>query len=103
MTDRLDRIEAGIDDLLGAAAANEAKLAATDERINKLLEVAEENQQHFEVLRAEAQNSRDEYRALFNDSVAQMERDRLEAARRFDAQQEIIQRLLLGLLDRAKF
>ena len=73
MTERLDRIEAaierntaGIDDLLGACAKNEAKIAemsmATDARINQLLTAISENQQRFEVLRAEAQNDRAESR-----------------------------------------
>ncbi|MEL6856330.1 MAG: hypothetical protein AAFO83_14655, partial [Cyanobacteria bacterium J06607_13] len=56
--------------------------------------------------RAEAQADRDETRRLFNDAVSQMEADRqqveadrAESKRRFDAQQEVIQRLLIELME----
>ena len=110
MTERLDRIEqaiertsANFEDLLGA-------IAITDRQVRDLRGESADAKQRFEVLRAEAHNDREETRRLWNDAVVQMERDRIEAknqanadraenARRFDAQQETIQRLLLAVVD----
>ena len=113
MTERLDRIEASlerseqravkrdedIDTLLGA-------IATTDRQVRDLRGESADAQQRFEVLRAEAQNDRQETRQLFNDAVAQIEIDRrksderfAEALSRIDAGQENIQRLLVELLN----
>ena len=110
MTERLDRIEqavertaSNVDDLLGA-------IAQTDRQVRDLRGESADAKQRFEVLRAEAQNDREETRRLWNDAVVQMERGRTEArerfeaqltesSRRFDAQQETIQRLLLAVVD----
>ena len=83
MTERLDRIEASldrseqratkrgedIDTLLGA-------IATTDRQVRDLRDESADAQQRFEVLRAEAQNDRQETRQLWNDTVTQMETDR---------------------------
>ncbi|MEL6469371.1 MAG: hypothetical protein AAFQ74_06550 [Cyanobacteria bacterium J06623_4] len=113
MSERLDRIEAilertaqrqekqaeDIDTLLGVVATNERK-------VRELTDKSKYNEQLFEVLRAEAQADRDETRRFFNDAVSQMEADRqqveadrAESKRRFDAQQEVIQRLLIELME----
>jgi len=110
MTERLDRIEASIestrsdiDDLLGA-------IAITDRQVRDLRGESADAQQRFETLRLEAQADREEFRQSWNDAVTQMasdraeyrkqaEADRTETARRFDAQQETIQRLLLAIVD----
>ena len=62
MTERLDRIEAAVeqttanvDDLLGA-------IATTDRQVRDLRGESADAQQRFEVLRAEAQNDREESR-----------------------------------------
>ncbi|MGB3788987.1 MAG: hypothetical protein WA949_13330 [Phormidesmis sp.] len=101
MTERLDRIEAAIartssnvDDLLGA-------IAITDRQVRDLRGESADAQQRFEVLRAEAQNDREEYRALFNDAIAEMRRQQTDWQARFDKQQATIERLLLSLLNRA--
>lgn len=110
MTERLDRIEAAIertsgnvDDLLGA-------IAITDRQVQDLRGESADAQQRFETLRLEAQADREEFRQSWNDAVTQMasdraeyrkqaEANRTETARRFDAQQETIQRLLLAIVD----
>ena len=120
MTDRLNRVEGllektaerldqtadqqaknteGIDTLLGVVAKNEAD-------ITKLVVKIDESNDRFEVLRSEAANDRQETRQLFNDAIAQMEINQKEGNRRFDevlnridAQQEVIQRLLVELLN----
>lgn len=88
----------GIDTLLGAIAATEA-------RVQNLTDHAEESNQRFEVLRSEAQADREETQRLWNDAVTQMEADRAESRQKFDetlgridAQQEVIQRLLVELI-----
>ena len=99
-----------IDTLLGAVAATEAL-------VNRVTVKVEGNEKLFETLRAEAQADRQETRNLWNDAVTQMETDRTEAkeraeanrtearaeraehAKRFDAQQEVIQRLLIELVE----
>ncbi|MGB3298664.1 MAG: hypothetical protein WBA76_10380 [Phormidesmis sp.] len=79
MTERLDRIEAllettgqqqakqteDIDTLLGA-------IAQTDRQVRDLRGESVDDKQRFEVLRAEAQNDRQETRQLWNDAVTQM-------------------------------
>ena len=110
MTERLDRIEqavertaSNVDDLLGA-------IAQTGKQVRELREESANDKQRFEVLRAEAKNHREETRRLWNNSVVKIEcdhtktRERFEAqltesSRRFDAQQETIQRLLLAVVD----
>ena len=110
MTDRLDRVEEGIEDLLGAVATTQADVARVTANVDKLVSKADYNDKLFETLRAEAQADREETRRLWNDAVSQMEQDREiarteakadrdENARRFDAQQETIQRLLLAVVD----
>ncbi|MGB7086591.1 MAG: hypothetical protein WBD47_13630 [Phormidesmis sp.] len=88
----------GIDTLLGAIATTEA-------RVQNLTDHAEESNQRFEVLRSEAQADREETQRLWNDAVTQMEADRAESRQKFDetlgridAQQEVIQRLLVELI-----
>lgn len=111
MTERLDRIEqtierttANVEDLLGA-------IAVTDRQVRDLRGESGDAKQRFEVLRAEAKNDRDEYRALFNDAVAQIEKQqkgwqaKFDSQQkgwqdRFDSQQMTIEKLLLSLLDR---
>ncbi|MBE9063469.1 hypothetical protein [cf. Phormidesmis sp. LEGE 11477] len=99
MTERLDRIEAllentqqqlnqtaekqtknteEIDLLLGAVATSEAK-------VDKLIIRAEAADQRFEVLRAEAATDRQEYRQSFNDAIEQMRIDREDAKTQADA------------------
>ena len=117
MTERLDRIEAiletsarqqakqgeDIDTLLGAIATTEAL-------VNRVTVKAEGNELICDTLRAEARADRLETRQLWNDAVTQMETDRTktqkraetdrtENSRRFDAQQEVIQRLLIELVE----
>ncbi|MEL6159614.1 MAG: hypothetical protein AAFR18_10375 [Cyanobacteria bacterium J06627_32] len=106
MSERLDRIEAilervaqqqekqseEIDTLLGVVAANERE-------VRELTDKSKYNEQLFEIIRAEAQADRDETRRLFNDAVSQMEANRAEDRKRFDAQQEVIQRLLVELVE----
>ena len=113
MTERLDRIEAllertaeqqarhgdEIDTLLGAIATTEADVQRTTASVNKLVAKIDESNQRFETLRDEARADRLETRALWNDAVAQMQINREESSRRFDAQQEIIQRLLTELVE----
>ena len=135
MTERLDRIEAALErtgENLKQTTAKQAKntedidtllgaIARTDRQVQDLRGESGDAQQRFEVLRAEAQNDRQETRQLWNDAVTQMERDRAEAreraeadrteareraetdraenAKRFDAQQEVIQRLLIELVE----
>ncbi len=92
-----------IDTLLGAIATTEAN-------VQKLTAKAGYTDELFEVLRAEANADRQETRQMWNDAVTQANTDRAEAkaqanadrdehARRFDAQQETIQRLLLAVVD----
>ena len=118
MTERLDRIEAlvernatGIDDLLGAIAQTDRQVQETGEQVRALRGESADAKQRFEVLRAEAQRDREEYRALFNDAIAQIEQRQEEWSKRFDSQQRewsqkfdnqqaTIERLLLALLDR---
>lgn len=94
---------AGIEDLLGVVATNEATRA-------ELLAKWDESNTRFEALRLEGQRNREEFRQSWNDAIAQMEKDRAQAreradadraenAKRFDAQQEVIQRLLVELVD----
>ncbi len=120
MTERLDRIEAlleGTGENLKQTTAKQAKntedidtllgaIALSEARIEKLVGKAEDTDTLFNTLRAEAQADRQETRRLWNDAVTQMNYDRAEAkadrdehARRFDAQQETIQRLLLAVVD----
>lgn len=99
-----------IDTLLGAIATTEAN-------VQKLTTKATDTDQLFETLRAEARADRQETRQMWNDAVIQMEQDR-EAARasteadrqksdtrfnealnRIDAQQEVIQRLMIELIN----
>lgn len=115
MTERLDRIEAllesagekldqtarqqskqadDIDTLLGA-------IATTDRQVKDLRGESGDAKQRFEVLRAEAKNDREEYRALFNDAIAEIKRQQADWQAKFDSQQAVIERLLLSLLDRA--
>ncbi|MGB3788901.1 MAG: hypothetical protein WA949_12890 [Phormidesmis sp.] len=124
MTDLLDRINAtldrvaiqqerntrDIDTLLGAISTSEVAAREQAARVDRLIANSEETNKRFETLRLEAQADREEFRQSWNDAVTQIERDRIEArnqanadrtehARRFDAQQETIQRLLLAIVD----
>lgn len=113
MTERLDRIEAllertaeqqarhvdEIDTLLGAIAQTDRQVRDTGNRVDALVVKIDESNQRFETLRNEARADRLETRALWNDAVVQMQNDREESSRRFDAQQEVIQRLLIELVE----
>ena len=83
-----------IDTLLGA-------IATTDRQVRDLRGESGDAKQRFEVLRAEAKNDRDEYRALFNDAIAEMEKQQSDWQAKFDSQQAVIERLLLSLLDKS--
>lgn len=113
MSERLDRIEAlleqsaqrqsttdaqiantrdDIETLLGAASSNESACrelraagAQTDARINRLTDRAESNERRFETLLSEARADREETRRLWNDAVTQMEADRSAAKAQADA------------------
>ena len=125
MSERLGRIEASleraeqraekrdedIDTLLGAIASTDKQVQETGEQVRELRGENADAKQRFEVLRAEAQRDREEYRALFNDAIAQIEQRQEEWSKRFDSQQRewsqkfdnqqaTIERLLLALLDR---
>ena len=107
MTERLDRIEAlvgrnaeGIDTLLGAVSTIEVSNREQAARVDTLVAKIDESNRRFETLRLEAQNDRDEYRALFNDAIAEMRQQQSAWQSRFDAQQAVIERLLLAILDR---
>jgi len=113
MTDRLDRIEAllentaerqakhtdEIDTLLAACSTNEAAIRNLTVNVSELRGESADTQKRFEILRDEAKTDRLETREMWNDAVAQMKTDREESSRRFDAQQEIIQRLLIELVE----
>ena len=120
MSERLDRIEAileattqkqaenaaqisqnaeGIDTLLGAVSTYEAEARKLHNDVLAITNKSKYNEQLFEIIRSEAQADREETRRLWNDTVNQMERDRAEATKRFDAQQEVIQRLLVELVE----
>ena len=113
MSQRLDRIEAllertaeqqarhgdEIDTLLGAIAQTDRQVRDTGNRVDALVVKIDESNQRFETLRDEARADRLETRALWNDAVIQMQNDREESSRRFDAQQEVIQRLLIELVE----
>ena len=124
MTDLLDKINAtldrvaiqqekntqGIDTLLGAISTSDVAAREQAARVDRLIEKMDESNKRFETLRLEAQADREEFRQSWNDAVTQMasdraeyreqaEADRTETARRFDAQQETIQRLLLAIVD----
>ena len=124
MTDLLDKINAtldrvaiqqekntqGIDTLLGAISTSDVAAREQAVRVDRLIEKMDESNRRFETLRLEAQADREEFRQSWNDAVTQMasdraeyreqaEADRTETARRFDAQQETIQRLLLAIVD----
>lgn len=99
---------ADIETLMAACSTNltacqemRAAGAAADARIDQLTERAESNDRRFEMMLAESRADRDEYRALFNDAIAQMEKHQIGWQARFDSQQSVIERLLLSLLDRA--
>jgi len=124
MTDLLDKINAtldrvaiqqekntqGIDTLLGAISTSDVAAREQAARVDRLIEKMDDSNRRFETLRLEAQADREEFRQSWNDAVTQMasdraeyreqsEADRTETARRFDAQQETIQRLLLAIVD----
>lgn len=106
-----------IDTLLGAIATTEASVQKTDASVRRLTVKVEGNELIADTLRAEARADRLETRQLWNDAVDQMQSDRSEAqkdraefraqadadraenAKRFDAMQETIQRLLLAVVD----
>lgn len=119
-----ERNASDIDTLLGAASTYELEarklhedVAALIKNVTTLTERSRYNEQLFETVRAEAKADREETRQLWNDAVNQMERDRAEAKsereenakrfetqladsrQRFDAQQEVIQRLLVELVE----
>ena len=126
MTERLDRIEAilertarqqerstnDIDTLLGA-------VGTTEVAVRSLQKTTKETEQLFNTIRAEANQDRAETRQLWSDAVTQMETGRAKTDERFskmidrmdnsderfnetltriDAQQEVIQRLLVELI-----
>ncbi len=111
------KTQADIDTLLGAVSTTEvacrdlrAAGAASDARINRLTDRAESNERLFETLLSEIRADRQETADKWNDAVTQMqadrdetraqaEADRAESARRFQAQQEVIQRLLVELVE----
>lgn len=131
MTERLDRIEAllentgqkldktaaqqarnsdDIETLLGAIATTEASIQKTDASVRRLSVKVEGVELICDTIRAEARADRLETRQLWNDAVTQMQSDRAEfkaqatldrqeSNRRFDAQQEVIQRLLVELVE----
>ena len=108
MTERLDRIEASLDRAEQRAAKRDedidtllGAIATTDAQVQKLRGESADAKQRFEMLRGEAQNDQDEYRALFNDAIAQMQQQQNDWQSRFDSQQAVIERLLLSLLNRA--
>lgn len=109
MTDqRLDRIEAqqekntaDIGDLISLSRGVIESVATLAKKTDSLIVKINESNQRFETLRTEAQADRNEYRALFNDTIAQMEKQQRGWQTRFDSQQAVIERLLLSLLDRA--
>lgn len=83
MTDRLDRIEAtieqttaNVDDLLGTVARTDRQVQDTCGRVDNLVEKIDDSNQRFEVLRAEAQADRDENR--FNADMLTANIQRLE-------------------------
>ncbi|MGI8933415.1 MAG: hypothetical protein ACR2FS_05015 [Phormidesmis sp.] len=106
-----------IETLLGAVSTNltscrelRAAGAASDARIDRLTERAASNERLFETVLSEARADRQETRQLWNDAVtqiagdraearAQAEADRAETRQRFDAQMEVIQRLLIELVE----
>lgn len=106
-----------VDTLLGAAATNEAAIQQLTTNVDRLSRSTEQTEQLFNIVRGEAAEDRAETRRLWNDAVTQMERDRIEARaereatakrfdaqladsrQRFDAQQEVIQRLLVELVE----
>ena len=107
MSERLDRIEAILEDVARKQAENAEKIrqnaeetdvllgaiAITDRKVQDLLAESADAKQRFEVLRSEAQNDREETRRLWNDAVAQMERDRTEARAQAEANREETRRL----------
>ena len=108
MSERLDRIEAlvgrnaeGIETLLGAVSTYDVAARQVSSDVTALTQKVAESNQRFEVLRAEAKSDREEYRALFNDAIAEIRRQQIDWQARFDSQQAVIERLLLSLLDRA--
>lgn len=108
MTDRLDRIEAALETLatdflrpaLRQAAANQEAIAATDRRLDRVAEVlAELSLKEERIADAVAANAiaikANERR--FENLLNEIRADRAEARQRFEAQQEIMQSLLLEL------
>lgn len=111
------KTSADIETLLGACSTNltacqelRASGAAADARLDRLTERAESNERRFETLLSEMQADRQETARLWSDAVEQMNTDRATAAaqadadraetrRYFDAQQEVIQRLLVELVE----
>ncbi|MGI8935072.1 MAG: hypothetical protein ACR2FS_13460 [Phormidesmis sp.] len=99
MSERLDRIESGIETLMAACSTNLVAIRETAGTVDKLVVKIDESNQRFDIQRGEAQADRQETRQLWSDAVTQMNADRAESARRFDAAQETIQRLLLAIVD----
>lgn len=129
MSETLDRIEAllestaakqaknteGIEILMAACSTNLVAIRETTGTVDRLVVKIDESNQRFDIQRGEAQADRQETRRLFNDAVAQMERDRTESRNRFEAvlteirdaqrkaderhaaQMEVIQTLLIEL------
>ena len=108
MTDRLDRIEAALETLatdflrpaLQQTAANAEAIAATDRRLDRVAEVlAELSLKEERIADAVAANAiaikANERR--FENLLNEIRADRAEARQRFEAQQEIMQSLLLEL------
>lgn len=108
MTDRLDRIEAALETLatdflrpvLRQAEANREAIAATDRRLDRACEVlAELSIKQDGIADAVAANATavaaNERR--FENLLNEMRADRTEARQRFEAQQEIMQSLLVEL------
>ena len=128
MTERLDRIETqqekNTNDIGDLVSLSRGILEAVDtlaKKADTLVKKIDDSNERFETLRLEAQADREEFRRSWNDAVTQMARDRVEAreraaidrtraqegadadradnAKRFDAQQEVIQRLLVELVE----
>ena len=115
---------AEIETLLGAISTNEiairaltTNIARITDNVERVTATVEGNELLIDTVRAEARADRQETRQLWNDAVTQMKQDRAEAKaereanakrfdaqivgnrQRFDAQQEVIQRLLVELVE----
>ena len=101
MSERLDRIEAALETLatdflrpvLRQAEANREAIAATDRRLDRVAEVLADISLKQDTLTGVAAANERRFENLLNE----MRADRAESRQRFEAQQEVIQSLLLEL------